>query len=362
MRGGEMVLEELCRLFPRADLFTLVHQKGSVSPLIENRRIAESPLAALPFSRKHYQPYLPLFPWAVEALDLRGYDLIISSSSAVAKGVIPPPDALHLSYVHSPMRYVWDMRTDYFGEEAASPFKRLIAGWCGHYLRNWDAVASMRVDAFVANSHHVRGRIEKYYRRTARVVYPPVDVERFTIGSGGGGYFLSVAALVPYKRIDLAAAACTRLGLRLIVVGKGSEMGYLKKIAGSSVEFIGTQPSEKLVDLYRNAAAFLHPGEEDFGIAPVEAQAAGRPVIAYGRGGALETVVDEGDAPTGVFFNQQNVNALCEVLKDFDADQFKPQDARRNAERFRRERFIEGMKDAIATAWTEFHGNRRNRI
>lgn len=349
MRGGERVLEEFIRLFPQGDIFTLVHQPGSVSDAISARRIIESPISRLPFGRSHFRAWLPLFPWAVEAFDLKGYQLVLSSSHCVAKGVIPPPDALHVSYVHTPMRYVWDMRGEYLGRMGAGG--RAVAGWGAHYLRNWDASSSRRVDRFVANSNHVRKRILKYYRRDADVVHPPVDVAKFTIGHGGGGYYVTVSALVPYKRVDIAIEACERVGARLKVVGDGPEYARLRRLAGPMTEFTGPLTTAELADLYRDAVALIHSGEEDFGIAPLEAQACGRPVIAYGRGGALETVVAAGDAPTGVFFTEPEAESLAGVLRDFDPHRFRPADARANAERFTADRFRRQMMEVIDRAW-----------
>ncbi len=353
MRGGEMVLHELCLLFPEADLFTLVHIPGSVSPVIEKRRIIESPITRLPWGRCRFRSYLPLFPWAVEAFDLKGYDLVVSSSHCAAKGVIPPPDALNIAYIHTPMRYVWDIRTDYLGPGQLKAPARVAAGFAAHYLRNWDVASSSRVDRFIANSRHVQSRIMKYYRRESTVIYPPVAVDRFSVGNGGDGYYLTVSALVPYKRVDIAIAACNRLGVRLVVTGDGPELPRLKRMAGRTVEFVGPQPLEGLVELYRNADALIHPGEEDFGICIVEAQASGRPVIAYKRGGALETIIPDGDQRTGVFFQEQTPEALSEVLRDFDPGRFNPAATRRNAERFRRERFVQEMTRFIKDAWQE---------
>ena len=339
MRGGEKVLEELCLLFPKADLFTLVHIKGSVSESIENRRIFESPIAKMPMGREHYRKYLPLFPWAVESFDLRGYDMIISTSSSVAKGIIPPPDALHISYLHSPMRYNWDMRFDYLNLERANRLERFIGGWCAHYLRNWDVSSSTRVDQFIANSNHVRKRIQKYYRRDSVVIYPPVATDKFEVSKQHEDYFMTVSALVPYKRVDLAVKACTKLSKHLIVVGNGTERRYLESIAGKTIKFVGQQTQPQLAELYKHCLAMIHPGEEDFGIAPVEVQAAGRPVIAYKRGGVLETVIGEGENRTGVFFEKQTVDSLSEVLNGFENIKFDQAAIRKNAERFDSSRF-----------------------
>lgn len=351
MRGGEMVLREFCRMFPQADIFTLVYLPGHADPEIESHRIVESSLARLPTGRHHFRPLLPLFPWAVEGFDLKGYDLVLSSSHCVAKGVIPAPDALHVSYVHTPMRYVWDLRGEYLSAARAGWVKRALGGVAAHYLRLWDVASAARVDQFVANSHHVRRRIWKYYHREAKVVYPPVDVGRFRLGEGKGGFFLVVSALVPYKRVDLAVRACSRLGVRLVVAGEGSERRRLASMAGRTVEFVGSQSPERLEELYRHAEALLFPGEEDFGIVPVEAQACGCPVVAYGRGGVVETVRVGGERPTGVFFYEQTPEALERVLVGFDRGRFHAEDARANAERFSRERFVGEMSGLLRDVW-----------
>ena len=351
MRGGEIVLEELCRMFPSADIFTLNHHRGKLSDEIEKHRIFESPIPRLPCGRKLFRAYLPLFPWAIESFDLNDYDLVISSSHCVAKGVIPAPDALHVSYIHTPMRYVWDIRTQYLGKQRMKFFKRGVAGFAAHYLRSWDVESSTRVDKFVANSRWVSARIRKYYRRDSTVIYPPVKIEKFTPGEGGGGYFLTVSAFVPYKRVDLAIEACNKLGKKLIVVGAGPELKRLKRIAGKNIQFIGGVKHDHLSSLYREAEAIIYPALEDFGIVPVEAQACGRPVIAYGRGGVLETVVDEGKRRTGMFFPEQTVQSLVETLRMFDPDDFDPKVIRKNSERFNRERFIGEMTDLIESSW-----------
>ncbi len=351
MRGGERVLEELLKLFPQADIFTLVYDRDRVSPLISSHQVFESSLVKLPFARSHFRSWLPLFPWAIESFELKGYQLVLSSSHCVAKGAIPPPDALHVSYVHSPMRYVWDMRGEYLSGTDTTEFRRGIAGFAAHYLRNWDASSSTRVDRFIANSGHVRNRIIKYYRRDAEVIHPPVEVDNFKPGEGKGGYFLTVSALVPYKRIDLAISACESLGRPLKIIGDGPEHSRLRSFAGKNTEFLGSIDFKDLQGIYADALAFIHPAEEDFGIAPLEAQAAGRPVIAYGRGGALETVVASGEAPTGVFFHQPTVESLSNVIKDFNPALFRPTDARANAEKFAPAHFREKISYSISEAW-----------
>jgi len=352
MRGGEMVLMELCKLFPSADLYTIVHIPGTVSPLIEQRRVFESAIVKLPGGRRKFRSYLPLFPWAVEGFDMRGYDLIVSSSHCAIKGLIPSPGALHLSYLHTPMRYVWDMRADYLGSHKIGPVARAVAGLAAHYLRNWDVVASSRVDQFVANSNHVKNRIWKYYRRTSKVIYPPVDIDQYNIGSRSGDFFLTVSALVPYKRVDLAVEACSKLGVRLVVVGDGPERQNLQRMAkGKKVEFVGWQSPEELIKLYQNAIALLFPGEEDFGITPVEAQACGTPVIAFGQGGALDTVITEGENRSGLFFHEQTPEAMIELMKDFDLSHFNSEVVRQNALRFSRDTFRTRMAELINWSW-----------
>ena len=319
MRGGEKVLEILCELFPQADLFTLLHIPGSVSPAIEAHKITTSFIDRLPFKKTKYRHYLPLFPTAIEQFDLKNYHLILSTSHCVAKGVITPPEALHISYLHTPMRYVWDMYHDYFGEDKIGWLSGKIIPLFANYLRIWDVTSSNRVDWFLANSQHVANRIGKFYRREATVIHPPVDTKHFSAARGNRGFDLVVSALVPYKRIDLAVSAYNRMKKKLVVVGEGPELGKLKNLAGSTIEFIDWQPPEKLVGYYRGCRMLIFPGEEDFGIVPVEAMACGKPVVAFAKGGALETVIGfttAGDQPaTGIFFQKQQVNDLISAVE-----------------------------------------------
>ncbi len=319
MRGGERCLEVFCELFPEADLYTLLYLRGSVSRVIEKMSIKTSFLQKLPFLRTTYRKFLPLFPIAVESFDMKAYDLILSCSHCVAKGIIPPPGSRHIAYVLTPMRYAWDMFPDYFGEK-----KSIMISVFMHYLRMWDVTSSQRVDRFLCISKHVQNRIRQYYRREAEIIHPPVDIRRFRIGKEKEDFFLIVSSLVPYKRIDLAVRAFNRLGTRLKVIGSGPEERRLRAIAGSNVEFLGWQPDAVVSDLYSRCRALIFPGEEDFGIVPLEAMACGRPVIAYGRGGASETILsyddqgaEGGSAPTGLFFRDQNVPALLEAVEQF---------------------------------------------
>lgn len=352
MRGGEKVLEAFCRLFPRAPLFTLLHLPGSVSRLIEDRPITTSFIQRLPLAASRYRYYLPLFPRAVESLELPPCDLVLSSSHCVAKGVRPPAGALHVSYLHTPMRYVWDMYEAYFGKGRGGLASRVMP-LVRPYLQRWDVATSSRVDRFLANSAHVAGRIRRHYRREARVIHPPVEVERFSPSPEVEDYYLVVSALVPYKRVELAVQACRRLKRRLLVVGKGPELERLRGLGGDGVEFLGWQPDEALPGLYARARALLFPGEEDFGITPVESMAAGRPVVAYGKGGALETVVPlddpAGRPPTGVFFPEQSVESLCRAMKELESnlDYFRPELLVRHAASFGGERFLAQIRHCL---------------
>ncbi|MFT3691032.1 glycosyltransferase [Paenirhodobacter sp.] len=315
MRGGEKVLESLCRMFPEADIFTHAYDPGAVSPIIRGHKVTTTLIGRLPRPTRHYKSYLPLMPLALEHLDLRGYDLVISSESGPAKGVVPAPDALHVCYCHSPMRYVWNMYHDY--RERSGGFTGFAMAPLGHYIRNWDAASATRVDHFIANSDNVRRRIERYYRRDAAVVYPPVATTDFTplAPEGAGDHYLMVGELVAYKRPDLAVMAFNRLGRKLTVIGGGEMLDEIRKIAGPTVTVLGPQPFPVLREAYARCRALVFPGEEDFGIVPLEAMASGRPVLAYRRGGALETVAE---GVTGLFFDVQSEEAIIEGVERMD--------------------------------------------
>ncbi len=347
MRGGERCLEVFCELFPDADLFTLLHVPGSVTPVIERRRVITSFIQRLPHAARAYRRYLPLFPAAVSRFDLSGYDLILSSSHAVAKGVRVPPGALHVCYCFTPMRYVWDLYDDYFGRRAGV-LTRVLMPPVAAALRRWDRGTAAGVRHFVAISRFVADRIRRAYGREADVIYPPVDVARFRIEESAGDYYLVVSALTPYKRLDLAVEAANRLGRRLLVVGTGPEARRLRALAGSNVEFLGWRDDAQVADLYARCRALIFPTVEDFGITPLEAMASGRPVIALGQGGALETVVPPGGTvpPTGLFFARQTADDLIGAIRALEQDpgRFEPKALRRRAEAFDRPIFKERVK------------------
>lgn len=355
MRGGERVLEELVGLFPDAEIFTLVHVPGSTSPRIESQRITASPLSRLPGAARHYRKLLPLFPWAIERLELPPCDLVLSTSHAVAKSVRPPPGAVHVSYCFTPMRYVWDQADAYLGRGA----RRLLAEPLAAWLRRFDRRTSgpERVHRVVAISHPVADRIRRAWGREAEVVFPPVAVERFTPrGAPPDDFYLLVGGFVPYKREDLALRAFALLDRPLWVAGDGPTRRRLEREAPRNVRFVGRPSDAELADLYARCRALVYPQEEDFGIVPLEAQAAGRPVIAYGVGGATDTVIplgsESGAAPTGVWFTPQTPEALAAAVLRFEAEEgrFDSAAIRRHAERFRSERFRSEILACIESA------------
>jgi glycosyltransferase involved in cell wall biosynthesis len=339
MRGGEKVLESLCELFPEADIYTLLRVKGSVSKTIESHNIHTSFLQNFPLVEKKYRYYLPLMPKAIESFNLKGYDLIISSSHCVAKGIRNEARAAHFCYCYTPMRYIWDQYDEYFNKKRSGALTSRAMAVIRPQLQKWDVETARRVDHFIGISNCVRERIERIYKRDAAVIYPPVDVERFS-NRGTADYYLMVTALVPYKRVDLAIKAFNKLGKKLKIVGSGPDMARLKGLAGKTIELLGWQGDEKIAEYFGNCKAFIFPQEEDFGITAVEAQAAGKPVIAFARGGGLETVIE---GKTGTFFNEPTEESLAEAVLRLDGMVFDPVNLMENAKRFSKEKFKAGL-------------------
>lgn len=346
-------MEALCELYPGSPVYTLFYEKGKVSDEIARHPIRVSRLQKFPFIFKFYRNYLPFFTSAIESFGLVEADLVVSTSHCVAKGIRKKQDSVHVCYCFTPVRYVWGLFEEYFGRK--DPLSRAVIGFFLGKLKTWDLEANARVDHFIAISDHVRQRIRRCYGRSATVVYPPVDTEFYCPDRAVGpeDFYLIVSALVPYKRIDVAIRAFNRLGRRLIVIGDGPDYGPLRRIAGKNVSFLGWQPARILRDHYRSARALVFPGEEDFGIVPVEAQACGGAVIALRRGGALETVT-EGE--TGIFFDELSVEAIEDAVRRFEAVRLDPRRSRENAERFSKARFQFEMKGCFERFLSEKGG------
>lgn len=357
MRGGERCLEALCELYPDAHLYSLFHEKGKLSPTIEAMSIRTSFIQKLPFVLKKYRHYLPLFPVAVELFDLREYDLVVSLNHCIANGVITRPQTCHIGYTFTPMRYAWDLYHEYFGGDRLRGLSRYIIPSCMNYLRMWDITASKRVDYFVAISQHVKKRIEKHYRRSADVIYPPVDIEFYTPGTDlkSGEFFLIVSAFAPYKKIEIAIEAFARLNLPLKVIGQGQDAKRLKALASPNIEFLGALSDEEVRDHYRRCRALIFPGEEDFGIVPLEAQACGSPVIAYAKGGALETTIQQ---ETAIWFHEQTPEAIIAAVQEFEKQSFAVTAIRNHACRFAKKRFKQEMQIYIEQKMADYENFR----
>jgi glycosyltransferase involved in cell wall biosynthesis len=340
MRGGEKVVEALCDMYPQADIITHVYDSAAVSDKIRQHRIIPTFINSLPRAAKMYKNYLPLMPLALEQLDLRGYDLIISSESGPAKGIIPPSDALHVCYCHTPMRYIWNMYHDY--RNSGGRVARLMMPPFTHYLRMWDVTSAARVDSFVANSATVATRIKRYYGAESVVIHPPVDTEAFSIAAPSelSDYYLIAGELVSYKRPDLAVRAFNEMKLNLVVIGGGEMLQEIRRLAGPTVKVLGPQPFEVLKQHYARCLALIFPGEEDFGMVPVEAMASGRPVVAFGRGGATETVAQ---GVSGVFFLEQTVEAITSAVGGLAESNFRSEKIAAHARQFGREQFFQKM-------------------
>ncbi len=337
MGGAERVVMALHDIFPDAPIYTSIYDPKRVDPAFQKMDIRTSFMQKLPLVTKYHQPYLPIYPFAMESLDLRGYDLVLSSSSAFGKGVITRPETMHICYCHTPMRWCWNY-DEYVEREQLGTMARRILPLLITGLRAWDQTSAMRVDHFIANSPVVAERIQKYYRREAVIIPPPVEARRFSYDptTQVEDYFLIVSRLIPYKRIDLAIEACNTLQLPLVIVGSGRDLERLKKMAGPTIRFTGRLTDEEVIHYYSHCRALLFPGEEDFGITPLEAQASGRPVIAYGVGGVLASVVN---GVTGTFFNEQTVESLAAALASFDERTYDPQIIRNHALEFDLPRF-----------------------
>ncbi len=364
--GSERVLEQILQIFPQADVFAVVEfLPPELRKFIQNKSVKTTFIQKLPFARTKYRSYLPLMPIAIEQLDLSSYDLVISSSHAVAKGVLTSPNQLHISYVHSPIRYAWDLQHQYLREaNLETGLKSLLARWFLHQMRIWDTRTANGVDTFVANSKFIARRIHKVYRREARVIYPPVNVLDFNIREyPKEDFYLTAARFVPYKRVDLIVSAFAQMpDKKLIVIGDGTGLAKIKALASDSknITLIGYQPPQVLREYMQRSRAFVFAAEEDFGITVVEAQACGTPVIAFGKGGALETIRGlDNEKPTGVFFAEQSVESLKMAVEKFElleqsGDRITSNACRENSLRFAPERFRAEFKDFVEVQWQEF--------
>lgn len=348
--GAERVLKTLHEIWPEAPIFVLFHDKEKIN-YFEQSKIYESFIAKLPFAKSHYQWYLPLMPLAVEKYYLQNFDVVLSSTSAFAKGVIVPPETIHISYCHTPPRYIWADSHHYVADlKYGWSVKKILPGII-HKLRIWDKMSADRVDYFIANSKTVRHRINKYYRRESDIIYPPINTEKFSISPEIGNYFLAGGRLVPYKRLDIAVKTFNRLGWPLKIYGIGPEMERLKKMAKTNIEFLGKINEDEKIALLSKARAFIHPQMEDFGITPVEAMASGRPVIAYAMGGAVETVVAN---ETGLFFRKQNWESLLDTLLNFDHLAWDSAKIKEHAEKFNANIFKQQIEKYVSDRVEEF--------
>lgn len=344
--GSERVTEILHEIYPEAPIYCLVYDEDTMPERFKRYDIRTTFVQRLPFAKKHYKAYLPIMPRAYEELDLTEYDLVISSSSACAKGIITRSDAVHICYCHTPTRYLWEFYYEYTKD--MSKFKKIIVSAFIHKLRIWDRLAADRVDKFIANSNYIAGRISKYYRRDSKVIFPPVNTHLYSISEEDRNYYLIVSRLVTYKKIDLAVEAFNKLGLPLVIIGDGPEKDKLQKCAKDNIKFLGRLSDKEIKEYYSKCKAFIFPGEEDFGITPVECQASGRPVIAYGRGGALDTVLEN---KTGLFFKNQTSESLIDAVKKFEESgvEYTKEQIKKYSEKFSVDRFKDKFLDFIST-------------
>ena len=349
MRGGEKVLEILCDFFPDAPIYTLIHLKGKVSPKIESHKIISSFIQKCPFAEKKYRNYLPLMPWAIESFDCSQYDLVLSTSHCVAKGIKVRDTSLHICYCHTPMRYIWDQYDRYFGPKEASLMLRCFMKILRPRLQKWDQASAKNVDYFISNSNYVKDQIKKYYFKDSEVIHPPVDTEFYmpeVKNNESPPFYLIVSALAPYKKIDLAIEAFNILKQPLKIIGTGQWEEKLKKMANDNIEFLGWKSDEELKWHYQHCKALIFPGTEDFGIVPLEAMSSGTPVIAFQKGGALETVLEN---KTGVFFQEPNPNSLLKAIEKFNCCHWEKNILRQHALEFSPEIFKNKLKQFILT-------------
>ncbi|WP_278362865.1 glycosyltransferase family 4 protein [Acinetobacter schindleri] len=355
--GAERVMSEMLKVFPQSDLFSVIDFLSDESRThFLGKKANTTFIQNLPFAEKKYRNYLPLMPLAIEQLNVSEYDLIVSSSHAVAKGVLTGPDQLHISYVHSPIRYAWDLQHQYLHELGLDRgIKATIVRWLLHKIRMWDYRTANGVDHFVANSQFIARRIKKVYGRDSDIIYPPVDTDKFTLEENKENFYVTASRMVPYKKIDMIVEAFSYMPDRkLVVIGDGPDMEKIKSKASNNIEILGYQSNQVMQDYMRRAKSFVFAAEEDFGITPVEAQACGTPVIAFGKGGVLETVKDNiGNSPTGIFFGKQNVQSLIEAINYFEKNQdlYLPNNCRENALKFSNKRFQDEFKQYISNKW-----------
>lgn len=350
MGGAERTILAFNEMYPNAPIYTTVYNQDKLSSEFMKMNVVTSFIQNLPRGKTSYQKYLALMPTAFEQFDLSNYDVVLSSSSSCAKGVITRPETMHVCYCHTPMRYAWDFYHEYMDKEKLGKLSKLIIFFAMNYIRMWDRLSADRVDYYITNSHNVAKRIKKHYRRDVTVIHPPVNASYYTPIDSDDNYYLIVSRLVSYKRIDIAIKAFNKLGLPLKIIGDGPELKMLKSISKSNVEFLGRLSDESTLEYYRKCKAFIFPGEEDFGITPLEAQCCGRPVIAFGKGGALETIVQD---KTGVFFSEQTAEALIKAIQIFETKAFNKEEVRRHAQKFDVEIFKKKIKQFIDEKYQE---------
>ena len=363
--GAEKVIAEFIELFPEAELYSVIdYLSENNRALLKNKKAKTTFIQKLPKAKKLYQKYLPIMPLAIEQLDVSKHNIVLSSSHAVAKGILTGPDQLHISYVHSPIRYAWDLQHQYLNESGLNKgVKSFLIRYMLHKIRMWDCRTANGVDFFIANSEFISRRIKKIYGRNADVIYPPVDTSKFIFKENKDDYFLTASRLTPYKRVDLIVEAFNHMpNKKLVVIGDGPEMKKIRGLAKSNIEILGYQSDERMREYMQNARAFIFAAEEDFGISPVEAMSCGTPVIAYGKGGALETVIPLGnEKASGIFFREQNYRSLISAVNEFENNRYAilPLDCHSNAIRFSKERFRDELDKYIKEKWSLFNSNRR---